>query len=597
MHSLLTAEFNAQKAQDILSLTDSEKKEIVRNTAAYDGDFWQQGSGYLGPRPATNDPAAADVYKQIEKLFTSKNVIKEVVKRQTNALLSQRPAIGFDFQTDQPRKKIPDPNFQSNPLIPDQEAPEILEPLTPEQEELVRLASDALSDWFSQRDVILAVKRIFRRRLLGRRSSTRLFVPAKFQSAKAPKTLADALQWIALDEPTAENARVDLDLLTRDEMSVVKVYTSREDKTGQVEIGFVSDAGDTYVGVLKSSGAEIQSGIPLATNTTPDRTLPALPTSFTTDGDPEDDEPTGDQQLAQIKPLFSFLSSPLKLNGQLLVYELKGEPLVTNQVWSLNASLNLALTMADHVLVESGFSELALTNVELETEDIPDPTAPGGKRKAVKPVRRGSGVVNAWVGVEQQGATGETSYATPGVHFKEPTPVDVHVTGVELFYRAILEECHQIHALIAGDATPSGESRRQALADFVSETLDWRSELEAFGRWLTETVLYLAANLMTDDSLLQLNAQFGTRLDVGALSSEEQTALLAQVDKKLRSRKSARALLGIEDNTAEEEQIRREAADASLNPPPPQLDPRNPLNQPPNPANPPKKKPKPKPAR
>jgi hypothetical protein len=150
------------------------------------------------------------------------------------------------------------------------------------------------------------------------------------------------------------------------------------------------------------------------------------------------------------------------------------------------------------------------------------------------------------------------------VHYKEPSPITTFSDGKLLGYRNCLEEMHQVHALISGDATPSGESRITALADFAIFSLDFKEETDACGEWLAETVLYWASVLMNKPGRFNsLRASFDSKIDLGRLSAEERKQLLDEVEKKVLSRESYMMIVGRSDPATEFAKIKEE--DGALN--------------------------------
>ena len=59
-----------------------------------------------------------------------------------------------------------------------------------------------------------------------------------------------------------------------------------------------------------------------------------------------------------------------------------------------------------------------------------------------------------------------TGYSNGTVNYRDPVPVDTFTQTRQEFRAAILAGVAQTHALISGDATASGESRKQARAEF-----------------------------------------------------------------------------------------------------------------------------------
>lgn len=530
-HPLLTT-IDGQKANGLLAMSLEEQKFYERNRRYFTGDHWLDGLGYIGPSVAKGDTGTQEIMLRIQRLFCSKNVVKEIVFRQVSANLGRAPDIAINSR--QPRKKVPKPNFTAPIDQPDTEPPLVDEPFTTEQQQAIADAVSALKVFLKDAGAAAAMKRAAKARLWGGRSYLRVFIPqAKLRRQYG--SLAEAIQAVVVDYPDAKDACVHRDRLTAEELSLVKFVIDEQKNQSAIEISFVDDSGATFVGVLA----------------TPTEALPAGQVEAVAQPQPDTNG---------LSPAIQQLSSPLPLNGWLTTYQLSGEPLISDQVVQNNASLNLALTMANHVMVETGFSEMALTNVELDSEES---TEGAKKVRKPKPILRGAGIVNNFVGVANQDAAGAETFATPGVHWKEPSPITTHRDGKELAYKNILEEVSQLHALITGDAATSGESRKQALTDFVSRCLDFKDEIDAAGAWLCEVALLLAAGLIgQSDKYLPLKVVFDSKIFVGDLTVEEQNAVLSQVEKKVRSRKSARVILGIPDNDAEEEQIKRESESA-----------------------------------
>jgi hypothetical protein len=141
--------------------------------------------------------------------------------------------------------------------------------------------------------------------------------------------------------------------------------------------------------------------------------------------------------------------------------------------------------------------------------------------------------------------------AAASVSYRDPVNVETFEKTEAAAYRNILEEARQLHRLIARDATASGESRVQARADFVTSLRDTKTQLDAAGRWVLETALALAAALAGQPGrFASLRVRFESQLDTGPLSSEERRVIAEEVERKLRSRQNAMALLSIDDPAA-----------------------------------------------
>jgi len=584
-HPFLNKDLSFSRAKTLLALSRKESLYVEENRLFFDGDHWQRGKGYTGPTVAQNDKNAHKTLAKIERLFTSKNIVNETVRRQANALLVRMPMLSFDLAEE--REKVPQKDFTPPPTMPDAQPPMVDRPLTEDEQKDIDEARKAFDSFWATEEVQAVLKRWFKRRLWGGRAALRLFIPARYVSwlqeghAKRPKTLRDAIKLISLDEPDITAARVFFDRPSGFYLGLTafKLVTDSTGRTlDKIEVTFDDDEGLTYVATLSSESS---------------KQTQAAPTSRQ---QPPSDDNTGNSLNAILPPIDpGSLSSGLDLDGELVVYETVGAPFVSQQMKELNKFVNLSLTMGGHVMVETGYSEMALTNVALdEDEEIDDPDHPGKKIKKQKEIRRGMGVLNNFVGLGQTDASGNDSYATPEVIFKDPSPIDTHVQGKQLGYEACLEEAHQLHALITGDAAVSGEARKQALVDFVADCLDFKVEVDAMGAWLMRASVLMAAAIIGESERFKvLKATFDSKLYVGELSADERRVVLEEVEKRVRSRKSARALLGIMDNDAEEDQVRQEQKeDAMINQATQPIDPATGLppgiGQPPNPNQPPR---------
>lgn len=599
-HPLLDNNLSYNKALTLLSLSKEENQFIPVNRKIIAGDHWQNGEGYTGPEPAQSDKNRAKTWAKIKRLFCSKNVVLEIVRRQANALLVKTPMLTFDLAEE--REQIPQPDFEPPETMPNAQPPMITRPLTDEEAQAIDEAQKAFQAFWQDAEVQVVLKRWLKRRLWGGRAALRLFIPARYLSllqegaTGRPTTLKDAIKLLSLDEPDVTACKVMHDKFTGFSMGLTKFtleFTTPRKEI--IEVCFVDDQDQTFVATLTSGG--INPG-----TSKQSRRRQAQAPSPEAQGEPP--TPTTPLPVSNV-PLPDFdpgsLSSPLDLAGQLVVYETTGDPLVSNQLWQLNKLLNLALTMGGHVIVESGYSEMALTNVNLPDEEVTDDT--GKKVRRPKDIRRGSGVANNFIGVVTTDESGAEVLAAPTVQWKEPSPITTHRDGKDLAYQAMLEEAHQLHALITGDAAASGDARIQALVDFVADCLDYKTEVDAMGFWLMRTSILLAAALIGQtDRFKALKPTFDCKIYVGELKADERNVLITEVDKKLRSKKSYRSLVGILDNEAEEAQIRaeaeQEAAVSELTKP--KFDPNNPLdpanpnnNLPPKPNVPPARNPAP----
>lgn len=564
-HPLVTGNVEPTALAKELGFTQHEENvlKVKVNRDLYGGDHWRGGLGYIGAPPDPLDPNAGELWARLRRSFASQNVIKEVTDRLVGCVLGNVPDYGFTVRRPRRRvpKMIPDPAFTPDPLKPDAAAPMIpdpsgdteLEPLSEEEEKLIERAAAATEIFYTSKKPLRWLKRLFRKRLLQNRAYLRLHVPAKFRAGGrvSAKDLNAAVERIFITEPEAEDAVRLIDEETQDPLSIYRY--KRGEKAQVFELCFTDDAGRTYVATIEQTvpvaGVDVRAPVGL---------LPASPFGRAAEAAAEG------RLLANIPP--DNISDPVDLAGHLTVFEMSGEPLINEQIRSQNASLNLNLTMANHVTVESGFREMAVTNVEMETVKIRDDRAPGGFREVPRRLKRGGGVFHNFMSVSlgTDVRSGVEELAPTEIQAFDPVSLDTFETGHGMFRRNILSEVHQLWALITGDAAPSGESRIQAMADFVIFALDFQEEVEDAGTWLFECFLYMAAALAGEPGAFSsLRVNFKTRLYLGRLTPAEKTLLMSEVEKRLRSKENYMLIAGdISDPREEKTRIEREEAES-----------------------------------
>lgn len=563
-HPLVTGYVETTKLSRELGLTDFESMtlRVKDNAELYGGNHWLGGRGYIGAPPDPLDKNAPELWGRLKRSFASYNAIKEVTDRMVGCVLGQVPDYGMTVRRArrQVPRMIPDPNFTppaddpeaQAPMIADPTGATVLEALTTDEERRIQEAAAALEIFYAKQKPLKWLKKLFRSRLLQNRSYLRLFVPTKFRRGGRvgfARDFNEAIQRIFISQPEIDDAVRLVDEESRDELALTK-YKRAEGRREVFELAFTDDNDLTYIATIEQNAAAlINAESPLALPP-PRALLPAAPLAA---------ELAAEERLLANVP-DDNISDPLDLRGHLTIYEMRGDPLITEQVKSQNASLNLNLTMSNHVTVESGFREMAVTNVEMETETVLDPRAPGGKREVPKKLKRGGGVIHNFIGISLEDAQGNETIESPSIEAFEPVSLTSFDAGQNMFRRNILSEVHQLWALITGDAAPSGEARIQAMADFIIFALDFQEEVEDAGTWLVEAPLYWAAILAGKPGYFSdLRANFKTRLYLGRLTPAEKTLLMSEVDKRLRSKESYQLAADVTSDPAEENaRIKRE---------------------------------------
>ena len=473
-----------------LDLTEDEKTFLEVFLKAYFDDFWQGGKGSL--LPPTSGASSSTLDSVLEKRFVFRNVIRECVARVSGAFFG----------------KSPNWKFQVNGLDPEDEAP-------------LTEIDKALGQFWTSQNISDVMTRAFESRLVFGRGGIRLYIPTKYKRQNATGTGPEERVQFATPQEALKAMRVEFvqpeqgrllddggELFSIVKYSVRENWETRE-QVAVIEFSFVDDANVTWLGTVKERD---DPGSPLETN----------------------------------------LSSGFDLAGGTTYSEFKGHPYVSKALYKNNQLLNLALTCAGFSLVDNGFGEMILTNVELDTETV---VGPGGPVEVPKKIKRGGGVVQNFVGIENvDEATGSARRETPGVTFREPTQMTVFKGGADMAYAACLQEAGQIHALISGDATASGESRVQALADFALRITKYKSEVDEQGSWLLTTALKWAAAL-AGGTAESLSVMFDCKVHIASLSTSEKESIMNMRQKGTISRETERVLLGVEDPALEAELV------------------------------------------
>lgn len=520
----LISNFTYSTLNKELNLTAVEKENTEVFLKAYADDFWQSGRDTL--LPPSQGGFSGTIDSLLQKRYVFRNVIRECVGRVSGAFFGKAP--NWKYQISGKAVERPRSAGRSTAVAPvDTEGDQ------PEMAVMDLTEIDkALGDFWTSQSVADVMKEAFESRLVFGRGGIRIYLPTKFKRKNLiPEEQEDGTtvvgQFVAfLDIPSAISAmRIEFIPPTEsrclDEegelFSLVK-YSKRsnwetQEETAIIEFSFVDDVDQTFLGSVSekdSVGSIVDAN----------------------------------------------LSSPLYLGGRPTFNEFKGRPFVTKALYRNNMLLNLALTCAGFSLVDNGFGEMILTNVELETESVVGPD--GDTIDVPRRIKRGGGVVQNFMGVKNYDeATGAVQQLQPGVTFKEPSTLSPYRDGAAMAYESCLSEAGQLYALIVGDASPSGESRIQALGDFVLKVLPHKAEVDEMGSWVMSTVLLWAAQL-AGQQMEGYSIMFDSRMQIANLSNEERRMIMEMRDKGAISRETERVLLGVDDPALEAELVLRE---------------------------------------
>lgn len=581
MHSILFEASSRQLDYQNMVGIFSKKRNRMRSIAISakrmrDGDMWDGGRGYIGPRPVDDDQKSKETFAELRARFTGRNCIEEVTERMVDALLGRSPnwevynkknVLSKSQQRQKDRENLEKKLEVTNRSIANLMGNNVTAPVTPEpiseegdeseestsQEVDPRLAlaellisevwtefnlKEVMSDAFDERLVTGEGKiRIrFSKKLLSAFDDE----PANIEGEDELQLFSSVLKYITVEK--ADNDRTKVLDEDGDKVSVTRIE-SEDGKRKGVEISFIEDTSDeTFIMVIepnsknkkKETGpqdtkAQLQENIPIA----------EIEGGVTDDSQPN-------EIIEKLKQL-GDISTGFWLDGNILVHEMKGRPYITEVMLQQNRALNLDLSLAAGVLVESGFQEMILTNVSLK---------PG------QTIQRGPTSTSNLVGLKSIDQHGTPSYTTPGVHFKDPTPLDTFDVGENLFYRQILNEARQAYILNSKDYNVSGESKIQSRQDFLKKAIKYKAPVDKTGGWLLTTFLHLIAALARKPKYFEgLAVMFDCRVSAGELSSDEKNTVILQQEKGLLDKETSMVLLGVEDPILTLDKVRLDKAE------------------------------------
>lgn len=486
--------------QDAAQIILKAQSPLATTAQKYmDGDHYQDSAGWIGPMPQPNEPGAMEVRREIQRGFTSRNAIAEVVHRHKNGVMGREPAWNFTVAE----------SLRQDEKISDQD------------QALIDQAEAVITEWWDRRRVHEMLQKAVEYSLHQGRGPVRIFFPrgrvrevtrtaedgsSVTETVVSATTLEEALDLIHVDVPHPKDATVAEDPETLEEVGVFMYITSeRQVLEVTFKDGFGLDAVTTLR--IESSGE-------------------------------------------QVTRTWNY-----NLNGRLLMQQIKRTPLVSKQVVEQQKALNLAETMIPRNVITGGFLERVILNAQMPGKWIADESMPTGRRFVPEPLYTGAGTTNILSGKEYRDLDGSVRIANPSVVYRDPVSPKASIEAGDAHRMHILNEVDQTHVSIAGDAFASAVSRVEAKMDYLSSLRTTQAPTEAVGRWLLETVLWLACEIVrrsggelpADDMAQRLKAEFRCRLQVGNITPDEQRAIMELVEAGLLSREDAMALLGVDN--------------------------------------------------
>lgn len=294
-----TAFFGELPIDDAVKLVEeSLPEEAAVNALFIKGDHWQDGEGWIGPLPPTDDSDYDTTLALIETGFTSRNVVKEIVQRHTRGVVGREPVLGVILR-----------------VSVDHET-EMEEAAKKRKKEI----EDALTEWWDSRQVHSVIKRAVMNSTWSTRGPLRLYIPRGKLVATGgiiPKQpdLATALRLIHIEAPDPDQCAVIVDEDSRDEAGIL---VTEVDGKPAIEMVFLGEE-----------------------TTSPD-------------------EPR--QTIIRIASEAKDDEFPMDLSGMLTMFQIDRPLVITTQMQQMQRALNLCLSMVPRNIVTAGFLERIILN-------------------------------------------------------------------------------------------------------------------------------------------------------------------------------------------------------------------------------------------
>jgi hypothetical protein len=377
-------------------------------------------------------------------------------------------------------------------------------PITEDEQAIINEAEGVLTPWWDDHKVLTMMQNSAADGLNTERGLARTYVPSGMLDYDEEtgeitlpdvSTMSEAMQYVhvmRIEDPTQAAVIVDED--TKRE---VGVYVYMKDGYQCAEITYLDENGDTVIRVLRN----------------PVRQRRARETELPT--------------LEEIR---------LPLNGHLTINQLDMPLLISQQVRENQMQLNKSHTLVSHNVDLAGFMRQVMLNAQRPKDDE---------------INTGPGFIEFYTGITYQDEQDRTQVATPSVAWQNPVDINTFLQAKASAYEAILHETNQLHAILTGESQPSAESRRQALADFITSILTPKSRIDRHGAWLLETALRTGAWILGDPGRYDgFRIEFATKIYVGPLSADDLDAIIKRLDAKLLSIEDAMVETGVDDPIA-----------------------------------------------
>jgi hypothetical protein len=545
------------KAFDELSETDASG--LIQPPADFDevydfvytGDHWRAGGGFVGPTTASerSEAESAAVRTGWSRRFVSENVLGETAKRARDVVAGKEPHWSAEL---------------ARPLSEAEE--EDADKLPAEDRAALEEADGAMAEWWDGRHGItleagerrkVTVHGAVKAFALGikafGRAGLRIRIPhgrlqeeerTVIENGVERRTVARVL---AVDTPREALRHIFAECILPD---IGRLYTAPDT---MYDLGVISYSDTDEIDTSKQVRYAELTYLDYATEGVPpfgqDRGEPLTVLRIL--------QSSGEARGGTAKPAEqAFDEWRFDLGGRLLYHEGLHERTATTQMLELQKALNTEATELAIVLDQEGFPEVILMNTLGPGTWVKDETT-GREKFVAAPYSRGPGKRSFFMGEPVMDETGAArGYTSPSVHQLQAADVEGYLKAMDARRRAMLRQSRQSWVEITDDAAASGESRVQALMDFLEEARDFKAVIDGALKWLLETVWALACDLAGDPAASrQTRFVADCKITVPFIPAALRDAILKERMEGLRSDETAMTDLGIEDVEAEKARI------------------------------------------
>jgi hypothetical protein len=441
------------------------------------GDAWQVSAGWTGPLPDTTDKDSSRVIAMIARGFVSTNKIAEVCGRHTNSVVGYEPDWGLEYPP-------------ADTDLSEQEQAKRANTTTK--------VNNALTSWLEKRKVLSVIQKAVLNAVALERGVLRLYIPRSamtrteiqggFRYQIPKESFERVLNRIYVSAPTPNQGGL---LYNDDGVAEGAHFEFQRDGQAMLEWQFVDDAGKTVIVV---EGQETEGRMPEA-------------------------------------------SYPLE--GELMMYQMERDSLVTPDMVTLQRALNKYLTMVSRNLDTAGFLSDTVLNGQMPGRWIPDATAPGGERFAPdEQAHAGAGIREYIAPVEVDDGKGGRMAIPASIDRREPVDASRTQPTKDDLLEAFYAEASQLHVLLNNDSSSTGEARIQATNEYRVSLAKTIPEVENAIRWMLRTLLLLGVHFSGEKDLAALAPNVRLNVYVTEPTSEEIKSDLEMVKAGTMSRES-----------------------------------------------------------